>query len=414
MAPAEPLRAGPDGRIWRRFIDLHLQRNGFAVLQRYYERHFTPTGKALLLLFLISLSLGMVGTEVMIYVFLSCQLGLWAGVGLLGSLNRPRRLQAEMIWPGQLQAGQPALCRLRITHSGTTRYHLSAEILLQGPDGQSCRLLPEQECFSLSTDAAWECRLSWTPPGRGQWRIKEMLLLSTFPLNLIRWLQVLRPAHSVWVYPACFELETSWQQPQLQQLSSQASQLRGQSLEFQGIRPWLPGDSPRLIHWPTLARSGQLAVREFQDSPGHQLGLLLQTPGQGASEQAFETAVSLMAGLIRQIAAQPYHQLTLALLGRRLSSNRQAPLQGEELLLQLAGIQRDEAFDLEACWPLLLAPTGPTLLICLCTHWTPALTHFEQTCRQRRLPIELLAIGEADQPFPASVQRFDPATWSRR
>lgn len=62
---------------WQRYWAFHRQHNGFAILQRYYERHFTPVGKALLLLYLISLSLGMVGTEVLIYIFCCGLGGLW-------------------------------------------------------------------------------------------------------------------------------------------------------------------------------------------------------------------------------------------------------------------------------------------------------------------------------------------------
>lgn len=236
-----------------------------------------------------------------------------------------------------------------------------------------------------------------------------------FPLGLMRWRQRFRSPQTVWVYPRLLGLgDAPWRehQPQMQQLTSQTTLLRGQSLEFQGIRPWLPGDSPRFIHWPSLARSGQLAVREYQDSPGHQLALLLQTGAR--SGEHFEAAVSLMAGLIHSLAAQPFHQLMLAQLGKTLSLSARSPLAPDALMLQLAQISQDESFELDDLWENLLhAPAGPTLLICLATHWSPALGQLEQQCRLRRWPLEILAVAEPGEVFPLQVRRLDPALWAR-
>lgn len=402
--------------LLKQFIALHLQHNGFAVLQRYYERHFTPVGKALLLLLVISLSLGMVGTEVLIYIFLSCLVALWAGTVLIGWLARPRRLRAQVIWPGRLQAGENARCTL-ILENPTEQpvFHLFSEILMQGPQRQICALRPHGEIFCLDAGERVEHVFEWLPTSRGTWQQREIQFISMFPLGLMRWRQRFRNAQTVWVYPRLLGLaDAPWRehQPQMQQLTSQATLLRGQSLEFQGIRPWLPGDSPRFIHWPSLARSGQLAVREYQDSPGHQLALLLQT-GASSSEH-FEAAVSLMAGLIQSLAAQPFDQLMLAQLGKTLSLSARSPLAPDVLMLQLAQISQDESFELDDLWENLLhAPAGPTLLICLATHWSPALAQLEQQCRLRRWPLEILVVAEPDEVFPIPVRRLDSALWAR-
>jgi uncharacterized protein (DUF58 family) len=63
--------------------------------------------------------------------------------------------------------------------------------------------------------------------------------------------------------------------------------------EFHGLRAWRPGDSPRLIHWRTTARCGELMVREYEDEPSDNLLLVLDPTAR--SPAAFEEAVSLAA-----------------------------------------------------------------------------------------------------------------------
>lgn len=39
---------------------------------------------------------------------------------------------------------------------------------------------------------------------------------------------------------------------------------RGEGMDFHGVREYRPGDALRRVHWPTTARTGQLAVVEFE------------------------------------------------------------------------------------------------------------------------------------------------------
>ena len=73
------------------------------------------------------------------------------------------------------------------------------------------------------------------------------------------------------------------------------------------VRPYVPGDSPRLVHWPTTARTGTLIVRELE--PPVRVGLVvlvdLRDPAPGAegdaataSDLRVEQAASRAAGLV--------------------------------------------------------------------------------------------------------------------
>jgi uncharacterized protein (DUF58 family) len=58
------------------------------------------------------------------------------------------------------------------------------------------------------------------------------------------------------------------------------------------VRPYVPGDAARLVHWPTSARRGTLVVREHEPPPGSGIALVVDLRGP-----APETAASLAMGI---------------------------------------------------------------------------------------------------------------------
>ena len=62
------------------------------------------------------------------------------------------------------------------------------------------------------------------------------------------------------------------------------------------VRPYAPGDAARLVHWPTSARTGELAVRELE--PPAITGVAIVVDLRGPEEEA-ERAAGRAAGLGR-------------------------------------------------------------------------------------------------------------------
>jgi uncharacterized protein (DUF58 family) len=90
----------------------------------------------------------------------------------------------------------------------------------------------------------------------------------------------------------------------------------GVGYEVMGIRGYRAGDSPRHIHWRTVARTGQLASKEFADEtqPGVVLALdLFQHPyaPSDTKHTPFEWAIKLAAS-IGDYANRRGYPLTLA------------------------------------------------------------------------------------------------------
>jgi uncharacterized protein (DUF58 family) len=66
------------------------------------------------------------------------------------------------------------------------------------------------------------------------------------------------------------------------------------------VRPYVPGDAARLVHWPTSARRGTLVVREHEPPPAVGVALVIDLSG---TPEAAETAASRAAGIGRATLA---------------------------------------------------------------------------------------------------------------
>ena len=73
-------------------------------------------------------------------------------------------------------------------------------------------------------------------------------------------------------------------------------------ISFHALRAYEPGDDRRYVHWRTSARTGQLMVRQFEETRRSQLIILLADDrSHYASEEEFELAVSVLASLGVQV-----------------------------------------------------------------------------------------------------------------
>jgi uncharacterized protein (DUF58 family) len=114
------------------------------------------------------------------------------------------------------------------------------------------------------------------PTGRrGVFTLRGLRLWSFDSFGLVARLVATGPSATVSVYPTPIFVELAEallrgeEGPEDASLVVAPARSRRDSYgDFSGLRPYVPGDRLRLLHWPALARSGELMVRDFEDSGG--------------------------------------------------------------------------------------------------------------------------------------------------
>lgn len=110
-------------------------------------------------------------------------------------------------------------------------------------------------------------------------------------------------------------------------------------LSFHALRPYQPGDDRRYVHWRSSARTGQLMVRQFEETRRSQLTMIQsEYTGYYASESEFELAVSVMASMAAQVIRDGT-QMSVVTETRRLRTHSPSALLDDSCRLGLVGKQ---------------------------------------------------------------------------
>jgi uncharacterized protein (DUF58 family) len=81
-----------------------------------------------------------------------------------------------------------------------------------------------------------------------------------------------------------------------------SKKITSSDIAFHALRPYVPGDDRRYVHWRTSARVGQLMVRQFQETRRSQLTMIHSTmTALYASDEEFELAMSVTASIASQV-----------------------------------------------------------------------------------------------------------------
>jgi uncharacterized protein (DUF58 family) len=191
------------------------------------------------------------------------------------------------------------------------------------------------------TDQAAECLVDYLPaqdsvswrrevtlPRRGRYTWGAVRVSSGYPFGLGERRRLLMTEETVTVLPCLGWLHRGRFLRYLRELSAQPRNAHfrhkprphpAAQAEFHGLRSYRSSDSPRLIHWRTSARRGELMVREFEDEPSDNLLVVVDPTLPAESDYCgvslrdqFEEMVSLIASICWEWCRRRDDRLVLA------------------------------------------------------------------------------------------------------
>lgn len=133
---------------------------------------------------------------------------------------------------------------------------------------------------------------------RGVIAVGPLTVARQDPLGLLRREMTWRDVHRVYVHPHTVALPPN-SAGLVRDLEGQAStRLTDSDLSFHAVREYVPGDAMRHIHWKSTAKTGQLMVRQYEESQTARLAVLFDARrDEYLSDEEFELGVSLAASV---------------------------------------------------------------------------------------------------------------------
>lgn len=139
-----------------------------------------------------------------------------------------------------------------------------------------------------------------TPRSRGRYAIGPLQIMAADPFDLVRRRFELDLRHDLVVYPEIEDLGSGRPAAPLGGAGESSSrQLFRAAEEFYTMRAYEEGDDLRRIHWPSVARTGKLMIRQDEAARRAAASVFLDTRSSGlrGNRTAFERAVSAAASI---------------------------------------------------------------------------------------------------------------------
>ena len=145
---------------------------------------------------------------------------------------------------------------------------------------------------------------------RGRYRLGPMRISTRFPFGLFSRKLTIGQSETIYVYPRLGRLTRRWLARHRQALAGADRRQRrpGPEGDFYGVREWRSGDSLRLMHWRSSARTGKFVVRQFEQPHNRDAAILLDLwlPEQPSDAQLdnVELAISFAATVLTDLCRQ--------------------------------------------------------------------------------------------------------------
>jgi len=228
----------------------------------------------------------------LLYLILAMMLSFLAVSGVL-SEQAMRRVHLERTRPRRLFADTPATIGVRLTNGKRRLPSYALHVAETDPSGSATR---GRFILKVKPQGRESWTYSLTFPRRGRQYFLGLRLFTRFPFGLFT--KSSRPMHAdpVLVYPLVRSLAPG-EVPAALAPGGRERHRRGRGAGLYNLRPYRPGDDPRLLHWKTTARTGHLMVREHEEEERPRVRIILQDPPPGAAAATVEADISYAASV---------------------------------------------------------------------------------------------------------------------
>jgi uncharacterized protein (DUF58 family) len=203
------------------------------------------------------------------------------------------------VHPDRVDMGQPAFAELVVrnrTHSRRPGFTALDEV------GSQVRPVPVR---SLPPGGSARYRYELPTTRRGRIPIGPLTVERADLLGLVGRRQAVGGETHVWVHPRRHpvRLAEAGRARHHHEGAPPPHPMAG-AMDLRALRPYVPGDELRHLHWKATARTGQLIVREYVDPAQPWCVVVLDTRRDVLDADAFEAAVEVVASVLWAAAEQ--------------------------------------------------------------------------------------------------------------
>ena len=174
----------------------------------------------------------------------------------------------------------------------------------------------------------------------------------------------------------------------------------GNAHEFRSLREYRPGDPMRMLHWKSVAKTGELIIRENEDEYFVRHALILDTFTDQPVSDLFETAVSVAASFACTVRTQE-SMLDLLFVedqAHRISTGRGVDHTGQ-LLKTLAVVNACTDKPVETLFPLLREHAARISgCICILLAWDDERRELVRILSELSIPLKILVMTDREPP----------------
>jgi uncharacterized protein (DUF58 family) len=171
---------------------------------------------------------------------------------------------------------------------------------------------------------------------RGRYRFEAVRAVFDDPFGLARAELPLGGESTLLVYPRLVELERLFSQTEgTLHTGGRVLLRRTAGFDLHSVREYQQGESLRKVHWPTTARRNALMVKELEDTPHDEIGVLLDASSRTVVGDSFDVQVRAAGSILRAYAVRSRRAL-LTVSSSPAQTCGVASLEGEwQLVLEL-------------------------------------------------------------------------------